>query len=186
MRQDDRVSSNDRENFSNKKTNNNIDHIKRDNPNYILPNHYYTSNYQLLDILEDQLSPKGFSVYSESLILKYLYGVDGKTNTLKRCKKAKYYLDELIMFREKNPLPNIDDRVEETALHPEYFRKGNIEVINILDDQCEDEEALTGFYVGMCIRYVMRNRHKNGLEDLKKAKYYLDRFINKLGEDRES
>ena len=36
------------------------------------------------------------------------------------------------------------------------------------------------FNVGNAIKYLWRSDHKNGLEDLKKARWYIDREITKL------
>lgn len=43
-------------------------------------------------------------------------------------------------------------------------------------------EQLTGFYHGNIIKYVARYRDKNGIEDLEKAKDYIDRLIGHLKE----
>ena len=48
-------------------------HIPRDAEGYITPNHYYGQNYQLLDVIEDQLSPEGVRGFTKGLIFKYLY-----------------------------------------------------------------------------------------------------------------
>ena len=39
------------------------------------------------------------------------------------------------------------------------------------------------FFEGNVIKYVTRWRHKNGIQDLKKAKMYLDKYI-KIQEDK--
>lgn len=90
MRKDDRVTSNERESFSENGTKKQ-EHIKRDDPSYITPSHYYGSNYQLLDVIEDQLSFDGVRGWTKGLCLKYLYGIEGD-NILRRCKKAKHHL----------------------------------------------------------------------------------------------
>lgn len=60
---------------------------------------------------------------------------------------------------------------EDTVNHPKHYNFGKIEVIDAIEDWgC-------GFHVGNVIKYVARYKHKNGLEDLKKAKWYLDRLI---------
>lgn len=149
-------------------------HIERNAEGYITPNHYYGQNYQLLDVIEDQFDSNGVRGYMKGIILKYLYGVDGE-NALRRCTKAKYYLDELIIYcKNKGEI-----EPDSGKLKPTYYNKGKIEVINILDDQLSNEE-LRGFYLGMVIRYISREAKKEGLGDLLKAKYYLDRFITNL------
>jgi hypothetical protein len=56
--------------------------------------------------------------------------------------------------------------------HPSHYNAGKIEVI----DAIEDWEL--GFCLGNTIKYVARAAHKGRkLEDLKKAKWYLEREI---------
>lgn len=39
------------------------------------------------------------------------------------------------------------------------------------------EAAQLGYHAGNVVKYLARYKYKNGLEDLKKAKWYLDRLI---------
>lgn len=56
--------------------------------------------------------------------------------------------------------------------HPEHYNKG-IEVIDFIDSWEMD------FNTGNVIKYVSRHKYKdNPLEDLKKAKWYIERLIN--------
>lgn len=41
-----------------------------------------------------------------------------------------------------------------------------------------------GYLEGNVIKYVSRYRDKNGIEDLNKAKHYLDKLIESLNEDK--
>lgn len=63
--------------------------------------------------------------------------------------------------------------------HPKHYTSGKIEVIKIMEDQLNPEEY-RGYIKGQVIKYITRERHKNGLEDLKKAQWYLTRLINYL------
>ena len=63
--------------------------------------------------------------------------------------------------------------------HPAHYNAGQIEVIAIQEAQLSPEEY-RGYIKGQVIKYITRERHKNGLEDLKKARWYLDRLIKKL------
>ena len=63
--------------------------------------------------------------------------------------------------------------------HPKHYTSGKIEVIKIMEDQLTPEEY-RGYIKGQVIKYITRERHKNGLEDLKKAHWYLTRLINLL------
>ena len=58
--------------------------------------------------------------------------------------------------------------------HPDHYNQGKIEVIDAIEDWD------LNFNEGNVVKYVARHRHKiNPLEDLKKAKWYLDRIIRK-------
>lgn len=63
--------------------------------------------------------------------------------------------------------------------HPAHYNSGKIEVILIMEDQLSPEEY-RGYAKGQVLKYITRERHKNGLEDLKKARWYLDRLIKYL------
>lgn len=63
--------------------------------------------------------------------------------------------------------------------HPKHYTAGKIEVIRIMEDQLTAEEY-RGYIKGQVIKYITRERHKNGLEDLKKAAWYLNRLIQKM------
>lgn len=67
--------------------------------------------------------------------------------------------------------------------HPDHYTQGRYEVIDVIADNLTFE-GLEGYCTGNVLKYVMRYRHKNGVEDLKKARWYLDRLIDEL-EDEE-
>ena len=68
--------------------------------------------------------------------------------------------------------------------HPPHYTSGKIEVIDFMEDQLSDEEY-RGWAKGQVIKYITRERHKNGLEDLEKAAWYLNRLIDKLHKEED-
>ena len=68
----------------------------------------------------------------------------------------------------------IDEKTIEMVDHPKHYQsKHGVEVIDII------EEFGLGFHLGNVIKYVLRAGHKsNELEDLEKAKWYLERVID--------
>jgi len=59
--------------------------------------------------------------------------------------------------------------------HPAHYTQGKIEVIDALEDW------KLGFHEGNVVKYVARAKHKGReLEDLKKARWYLDRRIQQM------
>jgi hypothetical protein len=61
---------------------------------------------------------------------------------------------------------------------PPHYNSGKYEVIDIIEDSLRDiPGGFEAYMVGNIEKYVMRYRHKNGVEDLKKSRWYLDRLI---------
>lgn len=60
-----------------------------------------------------------------------------------------------------------------TPINPSYY-KGKIECIEVI------EQLQAPFSIGNVIKYLWRWRGKNGLEDLRKARWYLDRAIKEV------
>jgi hypothetical protein len=58
-----------------------------------------------------------------------------------------------------------------SPLSPIHYRTGNIDVWDFIIDQQMD------FLEGNVIKYVTRYKHKNGVEDLEKARVYLNKLI---------
>lgn len=62
----------------------------------------------------------------------------------------------------------------EAVNHPSHYNAGSIEVIDAIEDWH------LNFHLGNVVKYVARAEHKNdAIEDLKKARWYLDRDIQR-------
>lgn len=61
--------------------------------------------------------------------------------------------------------------------YPTHYTSTKIETIEIIRDKLS-AEAFEGFCIGNVLKYVTRYKLKNGLEDLKKARWYLDKIIS--------
>ena len=59
---------------------------------------------------------------------------------------------------------------------PEHYRQGGLECIEAIEASMSREE-FQGYLKGNIEKYVWRYRYKNGVQDLHKAKWYLDRLI---------
>lgn len=81
---------------------------------------------------------------------------------------------EVVLPLEKAPKELIDN-----VNHPNHYTQGKYEVIDYIEDKLSKEE-LQGYCVGNVLKYVSRFKHKNGLEDLKKAEWYLNRLITNM------
>lgn len=59
----------------------------------------------------------------------------------------------------------------EAVVHPTHYNAGKIEVWDAILDWG------LGFLDGNVVKYIARARHKGGIEDLKKAKFYIEKLI---------
>ena len=66
---------------------------------------------------------------------------------------------------------------KEKVNHPDHYNSGQYEVVDVIDDAGFGE----GFCLGNALKYILRARHKeNYVEDLKKAKWYLEYLIQRI------
>ncbi|WP_332407165.1 DUF3310 domain-containing protein [Pseudolactococcus laudensis] len=65
---------------------------------------------------------------------------------------------------------------ENDSINPNHYIFGGIETIEYLKAKLTPEEY-RGFLKGNVLKYVSREAEKNGIEDLKKDKWYLDKLI---------
>lgn len=69
----------------------------------------------------------------------------------------------------------------EKVNHPNHYQ-GKIEVIDYIEEYSKNYPDALIFNFGNVIKYVSRAPRKNGKEDLEKARWYLDRMIEKWDE----
>lgn len=73
--------------------------------------------------------------------------------------------------------------IESNAVnHPKHYQSGGMETIDVIKAFTEDCNAYEGFLVGNVIKYICRFKKKNGAEDLKKARWYLDELTKYVEE----
>jgi hypothetical protein len=64
--------------------------------------------------------------------------------------------------------------------HPSHYTAGTLEVIDIIEAVIESNgtNGISAFLTGTVVKYICRYTHKGApVEDLKKARWYLDRLI---------
>ena len=69
-----------------------------------------------------------------------------------------------------------DDVKEDLVNHPSHYNDGGLECIEAIEAQLTPEEY-RGYLKGNVAKYVWREKHKGGIESLKKAQWYLTRLI---------
>lgn len=78
-----------------------------------------------------------------------------------------YITDEYAM-----PCINPPDNVN----HPEHYETGKFECIDVMVET-QGKQAVLDFCLCNAFKYIYRHQRKNGLEDIKKAKWYIDKYI---------
>ena len=135
----------------------------------------------------------------EGLILGEVYQVIGKSysdgNQMYAVKdedgKVHYSMDRFKEFSVSDVTdfcdePTVEDEcplveaVPDNVNHPQHYTRGKYEAIDVIEDSISGLPATEGFLTAQVLKYVLRWFWKNGLEDLKKARWYLDRLISKL------
>lgn len=97
----------------------------------------------------------------------YIKEHEKTVNTINSIEEQTITLDDLKDIKENNIVPT-------------YYHKGNYDVIEF----CNKHEI--SFVTGNIIKYIVRYKNKNGIEDLKKVKEYLGRrYIENLIIDSE-
>ena len=86
---------------------------------------------------------------------------------------AEKQMEEKELFE---PLPVAKETVNDNVNHPSHYTQGAIECIDAIEASMTPKE-FRGAMKANIIKYLWRYEHKNGLEDLKKARFYLERMI---------
>ncbi|MFK7695386.1 DUF3310 domain-containing protein [Paenibacillus sp. HJGM_3] len=73
----------------------------------------------------------------------------------------------------------VTNGVHDPVNSPSHYTIGGIETIDYMRTKMSPEE-FAGYCRGNVIKYISRSPHKNGLEDLKKARWYLNRLIESM------
>tara|TARA_Y100000593_G_scaffold45242_1_gene86089 strand:+ start:234 stop:914 length:681 start_codon:yes stop_codon:yes gene_type:complete len=66
------------------------------------------------------------------------------------------------------------------AINPSHYRQGGVECIDALASATINKKGIEAVCVANAIKYLWRYEEKNGVEDVRKAKWYLDRLERAL------
>lgn len=132
-------------------------------------------------------TPEGEDYWS-----KFYYG--WMTNSEEEVAEAKWAQMKKQWYKEQpneNPLKDAWDEfaiLDTTALnnnvkHPSHYNQsGEVECIDAIKASL-GKDGFAAYCKGNCMKYMWRYKYKNGLEDLEKAKVYLDWLIETLREE---
>ena len=60
--------------------------------------------------------------------------------------------------------------------HPAHYETGKFECIEVMEET-QGTASVMDFCICNAFKYLYRHNHKNGVEDIKKARWYLDKYI---------
>ena len=87
-----------------------------------------------------------------------------------------------VKFRQYDLITCKNDEVElekenETVSHPAHYCQGGVECIDALEAATTGLRGIEAVCTANAIKYLWRWKHKNGVTDLHKAQWYIDRLI---------
>ena len=86
----------------------------------------------------------------------------------------------------KEIITNVELECEETEnkdniVSPNHYMSDNgIEVFDVQEAFIHELKGMSANYWCNIVKYILRFQRKNGVEDLKKARYYLDKLIEEV------
>lgn len=66
---------------------------------------------------------------------------------------------------------------------PHYISENGLETIDVIESFTADLQGIEAVCTANVIKYICRWKHKNGVQDLKKAQWYLTHLIDNLEEN---
>jgi|TARA_R100001530_G_scaffold124592_1_gene92847 hypothetical protein len=82
-------------------------------------------------------------------------------------------------INQKNLKSNVDFNPVSKPLH---YNQNGIECIEAIEAMISTMNSRYAYHAGNTLKYLWRFEYKNGLEDLEKATWYLERLISKYKE----
>lgn len=76
-------------------------------------------------------------------------------------------------------LKNLNEDIM-VAKPPHYQAANGMEVINVIEAFTDGLTGMEAVDTANAIKYILRWKKKNGVQDLKKAKWYIEHLISKL------
>lgn len=67
--------------------------------------------------------------------------------------------------------------------NPPHYNQGNIECIDAIKSASVGLDGYEGYLTGNVIKYMWRWKHKSGVQDLKKANWYLNKLIEQYEQE---
>jgi hypothetical protein len=159
----------------------------------------FKTTYQVAYMVKRGMEPKKLMLTTAEVAIANRLGVSMKEYAEHKARAGKF--KRIATFTSNKPILNPEITVEETITdtirslggptdeemmnappkadpvnHPAHYKVGGIETIDFI------EAKALSYHLGNAVKYITRADHKgNRLQDLQKAKWYIDRAIEKAG-----
>lgn len=94
--------------------------------------------------------------------------------------------DDKLAIAYDHVYKNMDENVSDMVNHPQHYTQGGIECIDALKAATVGKRGIEAVCVANVIKYLWRYEEKNGIEDVRKAKWYIERLLKELEESQQS
>ena len=102
-------------------------------------------------------------------------------NMLNKCYNWYKELDQASCENAEDSCCNKESNVD-MVNHPAHYTQGGIECIDALKAATVSKTGIEAVCTANAIKYLWRYEEKNGIEDVKKARWQIDRLIRELEE----
>lgn len=82
--------------------------------------------------------------------------------------EGRSYINEVQKYNQDDPVN-----------HPDHYNYGEIEIIDFIEQVTQHYNSDVAYHIGNAIKYLARSPHKNGKEDIEKARWYIERAYQK-------
>ena len=92
--------------------------------------------------------------------------------------------DDKLAIAYDHVYKNMDENVPDMVNHPQHYTQGGLECIDALKAATGGKRGIEAVCVANVIKYLWRYEKKNGIEDVRKAKFYIERLLKELEESQ--
>lgn len=136
-----------------------------------------------LDIITDTLGtypPNMVAALNEELEKADTIENISPVNLINIMRKYKYALEDGNMKVHANKVKDGVDMVN----HPSHYETGKFECIEVMEEAIS-KDAVMAFCLCNAFKYLYRCSRKNGVEDIRKAQWYLNKYLELHDRDKE-
>ena len=135
-------------------------------------------NKYIRDYLDSISIPTGFNIF------EFLDDIKNVSPYYEYPNEPKDPIDNMERVLKSNGRTQTNDTPFDNVNRPAHYNTGKYESIDVMVET-QGIDAVKNFCICNAFKYIYRHRFKNGIEDIKKAIWYLNKYVE-LEESNES